>query len=293
MLLPIREKSIHGFGSSFQFLRSHFTFQFQIPKKSEKKNNLITNFFKSPPNSKGNGLGKIKTTEKEPPDVVSGHDKESAVEIENQEGTAAENDLNNSLCDFETTTQIHPIRLPKQKTKKEKKDKGRSKGRKTKKNKESGISSRGNKDDSIELPCEDFSSLNLDDEESDVNVGNSKEQIQSKKRGKDGNFKPVGQSSVSKEISYEDFLKSSSVERLEDTDRNDHTANQNGEESKLEDCSEIIVEKDPLEAQNLKEVEDASSDAEDSKENVNDESVVIIDENVGMSHENKSPEKKN
>ena len=234
-------------------------------------------------------MGKIKTTEKEPPDVASGDDKESAVEIENQGGTGAENDLNNSLCDFETTSQIHPIRLPKQKTKKYK---GRSKGKKTKKNKESGISSRGNKDDSIELPCEDFSSLNLDDEESDVNIGNSKEQIQSKKKGKGGNFKPVGHSSVSKEISYEDFLKSSSVERLENTDRNDHTANQKGEESKLEDCSENIMEKDPLEAQNLKEVEDASSDAEYSKENVNDESVVIIDENVGVSHENKSPEKK-
>ena len=276
-------------GVSFQFVKSHYTFQFQVPKKSEKKNNLITNFFKSPPSSQGNKVGEIKTAEKEPPDVASTCDKESKVEIENQGGTGAENDLNNSLCDFETTTHIHPITLPKQKTKK---DKGRSKGKKTKKSKDIGIGSRENKDDSIELPYEDFSSLNLDGKESDVNIVKSKEQIHSKERGKDGYVKTVAQSSVSEEISYEDFLKTSSFERFEDADSNNRTSNQNGEESKLENCCENIVEKSPSDGQNLKEVEDTSKDAENSKENINDESVVIIDENIGMSRENKSSEKK-
>ena len=226
----------------------------------------------------------ITTTEKEPSDVA-----DTPVEIENPEGTGAENDLNNSLCDFETTTQIHPIKLPKQKTKKEKKDKGRSKARKTKKNKDSGIQSRENKDDSIELPYDDFSSLNLDGEVSDVNVSTSKEEIQLQKKEKGRDVKTIGDSNVSKEMSYEDFLKITSVEILEDTDSNDRTENQDGEESKLEDVCEDVVEKD---TQNLKEVDDTSNHTEDSKENINDESILIIDEKVGMSQENKSPEKK-
>ena len=231
----------------------------------------------------------IKATEEEPLDVSDIQDKESKVEIENRRGTETENDLNNSLCDFETTTQINPIRLPKQKSKKEKKDKGRSNARKTKKNRNSEISSREKKDDSIELPCEDFSSLNLDGEESDVNIAKSKEEIQSKERGKGENVETVGHNSASKEISYEDFLKSSSLERSDDS--NDHTENQNGEESKLADGCEDNVEKEPADTQHLKEVEEPS-DTEDSKENINDESVMIIDENVDMLRENKSPEKK-
>ena len=228
----------------------------------------------------------IKASEKEPPDVSDTHEKESKVEIENRGGTDAENNLNNSLCDFETTAQINPVRLPKQKAKK---DKGRSKARKTKKNKDNGIRSRENKDDSIELPYEDFTSLNLDGEESDVNISKSKEEVQSKERRKDEDVDTVGHSSASKEISYEDFLKSRSLERSDDS--NNHTENQNDEESKLENDCEGNVEKELADTQHLKEVE-KPSDTEDSKENINDESVVIIDENVDMLRENKSPEKK-
>ena len=195
---------------------------FKVPKKLEKKNNLITKFFKSPPSQK-----EIQSPEKESGKKGNEHGYESGKPsqkgVKNQRTDAH---LNSSLSDFETSSVIKPVKIsPKQYTQKIKRDSGKKNNskEKSKKNKDKrvdGDTQRKQKERG-ELPKENFLNLKLCNGKVVADKQDKKEQDVKTKKNNDVIIGKIGLAekinlNESREISYEDFLKSDHVER-EDT----------------------------------------------------------------------------
>ena len=243
---------------------SSYVHLLQLSKKPEKKHNLITNFFKSPPSTKESRCSDSNNANEEQLDTTDKGNREYDEDENHQKKNDGENDMNDSLCDFETSSQVLPNAVPKEKAKRLK-DKKKTKARTTKKSKRARTQSRGNNDESFDLPYEDFSSLNLS-EASDV-----KNDEQNKAGEVD--IKVTSDLSVAKEISYEDFLKFNS---LGGVGGSDNVENKKATEGIVQN----VVEQEQTDVQNLKE----ETARQNSSENYGDECVVVHD-NAGMSEE--------
>lgn len=186
---------------------------------------MITNFFRSPLGAKTKQPSE--DTDKKTEDTADNTSNSAKVPdngIENKGGTDAENDLNNSLCDFETSSQNQSLsRSAKEKSKKQRKEKGKPKTERKMKSKDRNHDKQ-NKEDSVGLAHDDLLDIKASVNKSSKELGNSCDDGS-------GDAQEV-KAGASQEISYQDFLKSNCFEKVEDTGSKQSCAKESEESSK-------------------------------------------------------------